>query len=272
MGFPIKCTFAALTAMGITSFSLLGQAASSAVPSNEALPLPPNARDGEEQKRELYWNSRLTQMARGVMPQNGGYSTGPRASAELRRSFSMKNGRLQVTPSKGPSFCSAATYTLLIKAAEESVGRLPGKERLLPSSQPDGTGIWGRWNSNGPGTAVLFAESGAGFNFTDWNRARPGDFLKIWWTDAVGKNERGHLVLFLERQNESLTFWSCNQSGGYGIKTVPLKKIRHALFSRLTNPEKLLDASLSDSNGYLASMLRKDTTWQEVLEKSQASK
>ncbi len=205
------------------------------------------------------------------MPKNGGYSTGSQAASELRGSFSIRDGQLHVTPSKGPSFCSAATYTLFIKAAEEAVGNLPGKERLMPSSQRDGTGIWGRWNSNGPGTAVLFAESGAGFNFTDWNRARAGDFLKVWWTEAIGKSERGHLVLFLGNQDKTFTFWSCNQSGGYGIKTVPLMKIKHALFSRLTKPEKILTSQYPDSNAYLASLLGKDTSWQEVLEKTKVA-
>jgi hypothetical protein len=62
---------------------------------------------------------------------------------------------------------------------------------------PDGESLWGRWNANGPGTARLFYELGLGRNFTSFSAARPGDFLKIFWTDAVGKNENGHSVIFL---------------------------------------------------------------------------
>jgi hypothetical protein len=114
---------------------------------------------------------------------------------------------------------------------------------LMVDNQHDGEGVWGRWNANGPGTARLFFETGAGRNFTDWSQAQPGDFLKIFWNEFIGSQESGHSVIFIgvEKQEgeEMVTFWSSNQPEGYGVKSVPRSKIKRAVFSRLETPNKL---------------------------------
>jgi hypothetical protein len=114
---------------------------------------------------------------------------------------------------------------------------------LMIQNQADGEGAWGRWNANGPGTARLFFETGAGRNFTEWEDAKPGDFLKIFWNDQIGAAEKGHSVIFLglENQNgeEKVSYWSSNEPDGYSVKTIPRSKIRRAVFSRLETPNKL---------------------------------
>lgn len=57
-------------------------------------------------------------------------------------------------------------------------------------------------------------------------KARSGDIMKLWWTEAVGAKERGHLTIYLSQTENSLTFWSSNQSNpggtpGYGTKPSP---------------------------------------------------
>lgn len=202
------------------------------------------------------------------MPRGGGYSTSSLASANLRGAVGLTAAdALRVEPAAAtPSYCSGATYLVFLKtlAALEQAGRLrlsPEVNRaLLVRSQPDGTGIWGRWNANGPGTARLFHELGLGRNFEGYEDARPGDFMKIFWTSEVGARERGHLVVYLGRRTvdgeERVRFWSSNQPGGYGEKEVPRARIAHAFFSRLEHPEALAAApALPKADHYLASLL-----------------
>ena len=70
-------------------------------------------------------------------------------------------------------------------------------DALMIHGQRDGAGIWGRWNANGPGTARLFSELGIGRNFDDFEEAEPGDFMKIFWSPEVGREEHGHSVIYL---------------------------------------------------------------------------
>jgi hypothetical protein len=142
-------------------------------------------------------------------------------------------------------------------------------EALLPKGQPDGTGIWGRWNANGPGTARLFAELNLGENFSDLAQARPGDFLKIWWTDSIGSSEHGHSVIFIGTESHGgipyLSYWSSNVPGGFGIKAVPLSRIHRMLFSRLENPGLLANAgSIPPSDHYLYSLQTRSSTSSEM--------
>src|SRR5262245_53400600 len=135
------------------------------------------------------------------MPIGGGYSASSAATRDLQSAVQVRAGRLEVNPSAArPTYCSGAIYLVFVRAIQkllpESV--FPGRlnEALTIRGQPDGVGVWGRWNSNGPGTACLFHELGLGQNFTSFEAARPGDFMKIFWTQAVGRRERGHSVIF----------------------------------------------------------------------------
>ena len=143
---------------------------------------------------------------------------------------------------------------------------------MIRENQKDGVGIWGRWNANGPGTARLFHELGLGRNFTDFAQAQPGDFMKIFWNQNVGKRESGHSVIFLGTTNhpdgEYVRFWSSNIGMGYGEKEVPRSKIAYAIFSRLETPANLTrihDVPAVDA--YLASLLRKKSNFAEARQK-----
>ncbi len=173
-----------------------------------------------------------------------------------------RNGRLSVKPNKAAdfSFCSSATYLLFCKVIEQlqkngDVVSSPELSRALADvgdtkdvigGRLDGIGIFGHWNADGPGTAVLFERLNLGRNFSSFDDARPGDFLKIFWNEFIGKGERGHLVVYLGR-NESKTaieVWSSNLqnsdgSSGYGRMWIEKDRIKRALFSRLENPENL---------------------------------
>lgn len=217
-----------------------------------------------------------------TMPTGGGYS----ASSEVLRTFASS---IVNSPTHGltinsavdrPSFCSAATYMVFLKTLvqlqKNAIIRLPQQtwDTLLVRMQPDGVDIWGRWNANGPGTACLFHELKLGTNFTDFKRARPGDFMKIFWTLEVGKFEQGHSVIYLGTKKgvngETVRFWSSNIPGGYGEKSVPRSKIKLAIFSRLIDPQKI-ENFLSPRNDYLASLLIRRSSFQEALQQCGAT-
>ena len=175
-----------------------------------------------------------------------------------------------------PSYCSGATYLVFLKTVDALVrhGLLPADDRtfaaLLINGQRDGEGVWGRWNANGPGTARLFYELRLGRNFSDFAQAQPGDFMKIFWSNAVGRKEHGHSVIFLGTETvngvESVRFWSSNLGYGYSEKVVPRSKIAAAVFSRLTTPQNLKGAvDFSPRvDPYLAGLLTKDSSLAEV--------
>lgn len=214
------------------------------------------------------------------MPTGGGYATTAKALESLRSTMWVAgDGVLTVDASRAtPSFCSGATYLLFLQVIRtlhrKNVLDLSSTaaEALASVHGPDGHGIWGRWNANGPGTARLFFELGIGKNFVDFESAMPGDFMKIWWTNEIGKSERGHSVVFLGSETddqgvESVRFWSSNIPDGYGEKVVPRAKIKRALFSRFDKPSALNNAvSIPKKDGYLESMLVRSSTESELYE------
>ncbi len=211
-----------------------------------------------------------------TMPSGGGYSAGNFATHAMERSVGTGNGTLNVQAAQAmPSYCSEATYLVFLKVI--SALQLQGSSyvtpdllsALRPTGQPDGTGLWGRWNANGPGTARLFYELGLGINFTELNQALPGDFLKIFWNDAIGALEHGHSVIYLGTEDHGgipfLSYWSSNIPGGYGKKSVPLSRIHRMLFSRLEHPSNLARANtLPHSDHYLASLQTHSSTPAEM--------
>lgn len=174
-------------------------------------------------------------------PHRGGYYTGGRPNATfatttwqgLHRAFKMsKNDKCpQFNPREAqPSFCSSATYAVLVKALliwdkngaistaawRNMKPYLGVKDELNPEGigQDDGVGIWGRANANGPGLAVLVHELDAGYSFTAFRGAlndsvkeTPGEqYLtdEQWrnhpvWRQAV----RGDLMKIFWNRNES---------------------------------------------------------------------
>ena len=180
-----------------------------------------------------------------AMPRGGTYAASRLAMERFCSAVSLRNGALYVEAATAiPNFCSEATYLVFLKtiAARQALDAA-ALDALLIHRQPDGQGVWGRWNANGPGTARLFHELGLGRNFDDFEQARPGDFMKIFWSSEVGSRERGHSVIFLGREMrngvETVRFWSSNSPAGYGEKAVPRRRIAYAIFSRLEHPEAL---------------------------------
>lgn len=212
------------------------------------------------------------------MPAGGTYGTNRIAKIALQTAAHFESGRFFILPSpSSPSFCSGATYLVFLKAIEDlrRAGSLTLDHDTLVSlvireHQPDGDGIWGRWNANGPGTARLFYELGLGPNFDDYSRARPGDFMKIFWTEEVGRAERGHSVIYLGTQAaadgvEHVLYWSSNQPDGYGIKPVPRAKIAQVIFSRLEQPQNLARIKKAPAiDEYLASLLTVRSSYREA--------
>jgi hypothetical protein len=218
------------------------------------------------------------------MPVGGSYSTdssagrGLIAAVQVRPELAIDATRAQ------PSFCTSATYLVLLKALQRLradghfsvpatiLPRLAPPESLISLFKDDGKEIWGRWNANGPGTARLFHELGAGVNFVDWEKKRPGDFMKIFWRDTVGgPHERGHSVIYLaERKNPEtreveIQYWSSDRAGGYGKKWVSRSRITHAIFSRLTAPNAIANiASLPETDTYLKNLLTMPSTYDEA--------
>lgn len=203
------------------------------------------------------------------MPSGGAYDGSDATKNLLHAACELRDGKITIKAQRAmPSFCSGATYLVLLKSLDF------GNAALLPKiDQQDGEGIFGRWNANGPGAAKLVADLDAGENFTAWEKARPGDFLKIWWTEKIGGSERGHLVVYLGHDAENVHFWSSNQPGGYGHKSARRADCRRVLFTRITRPENFAKASqLPAHDPWLAKMLREDFSWKEVVEKCHVRK
>ena len=213
------------------------------------------------------YNSLVLEQIR-EMPHGGRYSVSHFAKIRLQSSAHFESGKFFILPSQAsPSFCSGATYLVFIRTIEalRARGQLnldySTLERLIIRDQRDGEGIWGRWNANGPGTARLFHELQLGPNFDNFSQAKPGDFMKIFWSRQVGRNEHGHSTVFLGTENrpdgQYVRYWSSNIPSGYGEKSVPRSKIAYAIFSRLESPTNL--ARISNApfvDTYLASLLR----------------
>ena len=208
-----------------------------------------------------------------TMPDGGGYDASQAAVDRLAASVKVENGviRQNLNIAKA-SFCSGATYMVFLRVIE--MLRKNGNLNLSPEALrrfaavgvKDGEMAFGRWNANGPGTAKLFAELKCGRNFTNYDEARAGDFMKIWWTEAIGGRERGHLVIYLDSNKSQVRFWSANQPEGYGIKSVDRKSIQRVLFSRLEQVEHLENITLLPvKNNFLADMLGKPFTWERVV-------
>lgn len=131
-----------------------------------------------------------------LFPKKGGYYTGGKPNADfskttlqaLKDAFKMQaeDARPEFDPNEAqPSFCSSATYAVLIKAlllydTENKISKqawLNMKPQTIvingaTTGQDDGVGFWGRANANGPGVAILVHELKAGYNLTAYRGAK----------------------------------------------------------------------------------------------------
>ena len=188
------------------------------------------------------------------MPEGGRYSVSHFAKIRLQSSAHFESGKFFIIPA-GPSFCSGATYLVFIRTIEalRERGQLRldygTLERLIIRDQRDGEGVWGRWNANGPGTARLFHELRLGRNFDNIDQAKPGDFMKIFWSRQVGRNEHGHSTIFLGMENrpdgQYVCYWSSNIPSGYGEKSCAAKQNRIRDFSRVSKRRRIWRESLA---------------------------
>lgn len=205
------------------------------------------------------------------MPRGGGYSGTDATKNKLPLACKINESGLTFSEqSPQPSFCSGATYLVFLKAIQTTnkPKLAVAKKLVVTPDQKDGHGIFGRWNANGPGCAKLVADLQCGSNFTAWEKAQPGDFLKIWWTEKIGGQEHGHHVIYLGHDAKSLRFWSSNQPNGYSEKTVPRTDCKQVLFTRITAPSKIRNTlSLPFIDPWLERMLHDDFTWDEVKRK-----
>ena len=212
------------------------------------------------------------------MPQGGGYELTAKAPQVLRDAFTFtSNDQLAVDlKNSTPSYCTTATYFIFYRVLQKYwaySGARPSLTTLgflKPDLEKDGLRSWGRWNSNGPGTSKYFHDAQIGTNFEDISRARPGDFLKLFWNGLVGKNERGHSVIFLGQEVQKgisgLWFWgSSSSTKGYGRKWIPLTDAKKMIFSRLTNLENFENiGTLPEHDAFLESMLSNEYSWSQV--------
>ena len=134
-----------------------------------------------------------------AFPEQGGYYTGGKPNElfakttwrGLHDAYQMTSSDERPTfdPMQAqPSFCSSATYGVIIKALliwdtkhkikrEAWVNMKPYvgiADELNPEGigQYDGVGFWGRANANGPSLGVLVRELGAGYSFTAYRGAK----------------------------------------------------------------------------------------------------
>jgi hypothetical protein len=226
-------------------------------------------------------NSAVLEAIQG-MPEYGTYSASKASFDGLTRAITVRGSSLVIDPLQArPSFCSGATSIVFVRALERlaaqgAVSLDPATlQALMVAGQRDGQGIWGRWNANGPGTARLFSELQLGRNFCEFSEARPGDFMKIFWTDEIGKKERGHSVIYLGSKKvgsqEYIQFWSSNlpslagDRSGYGEKLVLKSKMARVIFSRLERPANIAQSrTVAGTDSFLAGLLTRSATMEDV--------
>jgi len=198
-------------------------------------------------------------------------------------------GQLKVRPERAAkySFCSSATYLLFcdvvseVKFAGKTSKELSremadvGDKVSVIHGKMDGVGIFGHWNADGPGTAVLFERLDLGSNFSSIDDAKPGDFMKIFWNESIGKGESGHLVVYLglNEAGDRVKVWSSNMnnddgSHGYGTMWVERSRIKRVLFSRLEHPGNLANwlklSEAEHTSDYLVRIRQTGSTGEEM--------
>jgi hypothetical protein len=249
-------------------------------------------------------NNQLILSTIARMPDGQGYGRGDSRIDALASAIEVRADQILVNPMKAvPIFCTAATYLVLWTALAElhNTGKLKLDKEALEALQvrskkemPDGSGVWGRWNSDGPGAAAVFKELRLGKNRTDIREALPGDFLKITWNESIGRGERGHMAVFDSerdclptppetRPQRYICFWSSqpnndlafpgDQKGiaGFGLKCVPQGDVVHAIYSRLESfaafnatPQIMGRNTQHYSQPELATWLDRERTQEEV--------
>ncbi len=177
-------------------------------------------------------------------PHRGGYYTGGRPNDTfakttwrgLHDAYQMQpdDARPSFDPLKAqPSFCSSATYAVLIQAlldydknraispqAWRNMKPYVGiKDALNPNglAQDDGVGFWGRCNANGPSLGVLVRELDAGFSITAFRGAKNDSVKETPGERYLTDDEwRAHPVWRQAVRGDLMKiFWNRNESRGH---------------------------------------------------------
>ncbi|MBR1881504.1 MAG: hypothetical protein IJ808_00565, partial [Muribaculaceae bacterium] len=177
-------------------------------------------------------------------PDRGGYYTGSHPNAlfakttlqGLHEAFVMtrEDSVPQFLPHRAqPSFCSSATYGVLVKALltwdtahvisrdawrnmKPCVG-IADELNAQGMGQDDGVGFWGRANANGPGLGVLVAELDAGVSLTAYRGAR-NDTVKETPTERYLTDEEwnAHPIWWQAVPGDLMKiFWNRNDTRGH---------------------------------------------------------
>jgi hypothetical protein len=172
------------------------------------------------------------------MPEGLGYKATDDRIDAITSAINTSTGQIQVDATKaGASFCSGGTYMVFLKVvgAEQSARRLKLSSRAMDeikvkskAEEPDGTGVWGSWNADGPGTSALFKELNLGTNFSDASQAKPGVKSLCFWSSNT--------------TNDLAAPGDAKKIGGWGLKCVPQTSVYRAVFSRLENLDNLNNA------------------------------
>ena len=155
-------------------------------------------RAGNELKVNPEWQ-RCILAAVDSFPHNGGYYTGGKPNDKFKKTawkglhqayrMTLADSRPVFNQEMAqPSFCSIATYAVLIKALLmwDTQGKISREAWLYMKPfvgivdvmnpegffHSDGEGFWGRMNGNGPAVAVTVNELKAGVNFTAYRGAK----------------------------------------------------------------------------------------------------
>lgn len=212
------------------------------------------------------------------MPAGGKYSKLDDATEALGKSIYNDRGLIAQSPLvASPVYCSGASYQVFVEVIrrlqkEGMQVRNEAIDGLLVNMQPDGTDSWGRWNSNGPGTSRYFYELGLGNNYVRFEDGKPGDFLKMFFNEHIGRRERGHSVVFLGYVKKNgvdyIKYFSSDAPDGRGVYLREKGTVVRVIFSRLQRPDALNNIpAMPKHDEYLASMLVRDGTYEEMLEK-----
>jgi hypothetical protein len=163
-----------------------------------------------------------------------------------------------------PSMCSSASYFAFIQGLGDHCRKNPGSyagfdwkklvDNLKPkSNENDGVGVWGHFNANGPGAALLLAKTGLGKTTaipvnagaaSKVTAMAQGSLLKIIRKDGVGEKESGHLVVYLgmgQKNGESCVRYFSSNTGkgpngakeGMGEGCEPLSKMKYLYFTEV---------------------------------------
>lgn len=244
-------------------------------PTSESTPLPPRSATPAALLNEA---NRSILGLLSSMPSGGGSEASAKSMRALEQATQVRENQLTVKPAAAKTtYSSGATYLVFLQALQSLLppATMSGSlaEALTVKGQPDGVGVWGRWNANGPGIACLFYELRLGPNFTSFEDAQAGDFMKAFFVDAVGRREHSLSMIYLGREQrngvEMVRVWSSMKPVGYGEAVIPRSRISFAIFSRLERPANItLAPRLPFKNSYLAGLLTTDSSKEEAMAKS----